>query len=142
MSDQTYYYKTALGATSDIIQIAVHFKNAFAGSDTNIATVDGEFQVSDTVMPLKSEQQYDKMSIRTVDATGMTVTMDNKDNQITLSKNKDVVLMQNIHIKTADQDGTAATPLRYYIYKKITDARHISATRNCSQCHAEPGYLE
>ncbi len=122
MSDQTYYYKTALGATSDIIQIAVHFKNAFAGSDTNIATVDGEFQVSDTVMPLKSEQTYDKMSIRTVDATNMAIKMDNKDNQITLSKNKDVVLMQNIYIKTADQDGTPDAQLRYYIYKKITDA--------------------
>jgi cobalamin biosynthesis Mg chelatase CobN len=44
--------------------------------------------------------------------------MDNKDNQITLSKNKDVVLMENIHIKTADQDIIdAAQPLRYYIYK-------------------------
>ena len=122
MKDQTYYYKAPLGDTTDIIQIAVHFKNAFRGSDTNIATVDGEFQISDTVNPLKSEQQYDKMSIRKVDATAMKVTMDNKDNQITLSKNKDVVLMQDIHIKTADQDGTDAAPLRYYIYKAATIA--------------------
>jgi S-layer protein (TIGR01567 family) len=120
MKDQTYYYKTTLGDTTDTIQIAIHFKNAFRGSDTNIATVDGEFQISDTVTPLKSDQQYDKMSIRSVDATGLAVIMDNKDNQITLSKNKDIVLMQDVHIKTADQDGTATTPLRYYIYKKIT----------------------
>jgi hypothetical protein len=26
--------------------------------------------------------------------------------------------MQNIHIKTADQDGTDAAPLRYYIYSE------------------------
>jgi len=123
MGDQTYYYKVAIGDTKDILQIAIHFKNAFAGADTNIATVDGEFQVSDTPTALKSEQQYDKMSIRNVDATGMTVTMDNKDNQITLSKNKDVVLMQDIHIKTADQDTMdATTPLRYYIYKAATIA--------------------
>ena len=123
MTDKTYYYKVAIGDTKDILQIAIHFKNAFAGSDTNIATVDGEFQVSDTPTALKSEQQYDKMSIRNVDATGMAVTMDNKDNQITLSKNKDVVLMQNIHIKTADQDTmNADTPLRYYIYKAATVA--------------------
>ena len=100
MKDQTYYYKTTLGDTTDILQIAIHFKNAFRGSDTNIATVDGEFQISDTVTPLKSDQQYDKMSIRSVDATSMTITMDNKDNQITLSKNKDIVLMQDVHIKT------------------------------------------
>jgi len=122
MADQTYYYKVAIGDTKDILQIAVHFKNAFRGADTNIATVDGEFQVSDTPTALKSEQQYDKMSIRNVDATNMAITMDNKDNQVTLSKNKDVVLMQNIYIKTADQDTMdATTPLRYYVYKKYTE---------------------
>jgi S-layer protein (TIGR01567 family) len=118
MADQTYYYKASLGNTADIIQIAVHFKNVFHGDNKDSATIDGIFQISDTPMQLKSDQQYGKMSIRNVDATGMTVTMDNKDNQITLSKNKDVLLMQNIHIRTADQDGTAATPLRYYIYSE------------------------
>jgi S-layer protein (TIGR01567 family) len=120
MSDQTYYYKTSLGDTTDIIQIAVHFKNCFVGSDTNIATVDGVFQLSDKPILIKPNQQYEKMSIRNVDATTQTITMDNKDNQITLSKNKDVVLMQNFHIKTADQDGTADNPLRYYIYRLVT----------------------
>jgi len=120
ISDQTYYYKTNLGDTEDIIQIAVHFKNIFHGADKDSATVDGIFQISDTPLLLKSDQQYDKMSIRNVDATDMSIVMDNKDNQITLSKNKDVLLMQNIHIKTADQDGTVAEPLRYYIYKAIT----------------------
>ena len=122
MTDKTYFYKVDLGDTKEIVQIAVHFKNAFAGSDTNIATVDGEFQISDTPTTLKSEQQYDKMSIRNVNPTDMTITMDNKDNQITLSKNKDVVLMQDIHIKTADQDGTDVAPLRYYIYKAASIA--------------------
>ena len=60
------------------------------------------------------------MSIRNVDATGLAINMDNKDNQVTLNKNKDIVLMQDIHIKTADQDGTADNSLRYYIYKLIT----------------------
>ena len=118
MIDQTYYYKTNLGDTADIIQIAVHFKNVFHSDKEDSATINGIFQISDTPILLKSDKQYGKMSIRNVDATGMTVTMDNKDNQITLSKNKDVVLMQNIHIKTADQDGTVATPLRYYIYSE------------------------
>jgi len=116
MSDQTYYYKAHLGYTADIIQIAVHFKNVFHNANKDSATVNGEFQISDTPVHFYSDQQYDKMSIRNVDATGMTITMDNKDNQITLSKNKDVALMQNIHINTADQDGTADSPLRYCIY--------------------------
>jgi hypothetical protein len=55
--------------------------------------------------------------------------MDNKDNQVTLSKNKDVVLMQNVHIKTADQDTiNADTPLRYFIYKSATiEAANVTA---------------
>jgi S-layer protein (TIGR01567 family) len=104
MADRTYY-----------------FKNAVAGADTNIATIDGIFQISDTAAALRSEQKYDKMSIRNVNPTAMTITMDNKDNPVTLSTNKDAVLMQNIHIKTADQDPIdAINPLRYYIYKAAT----------------------
>ena len=118
ISDQTYYYKTSLGKTSDIIQIAVHFKNIFHGDNKDSATIDGVFQISDKPMMLNSDQQYDKMSIRVVDATNMEIIMDNKDNQITLSKNKDILLMQNIHIRTADQDGTVDEPLRYYIYSE------------------------
>ena len=62
-------------------------------------------------------QQYDKMSIRLVDPTAMTIIMDNKDDPVTLTRNKDIALMDNIHVKTADQDDTSASnPLRYYIY--------------------------
>ena len=58
-----------------------------------------------------------KMSIRLVDPTAMTIIMDNKDNPITLTRNKDIALMDNIHVKTADQDDTSdSNPLRYYIY--------------------------
>jgi len=121
MADQTYYYKTTVGQTAKIIQVGVHFKNAFRGADTNIATIDGIFQISDTPLTVQTDQQYDKMSVRNVDPSTMTITMDNKDNGVTLSKNQNTVLMQNVYIQTADQDNiTAATPLRYYIYKKYT----------------------
>ena len=130
MSDKTYYYKVDLGETKEIVQLAVHFKNAFAGSDTSIATIDGVFQISDKLTALKSDQQYDKMSIRNVNPTAMNIIMDNKDNEVTLSKNKDVVLMQNIHIKTADQDPIDAdNPLRYYIYRAATiEAANMTAS--------------
>jgi len=120
-SDKTYYYKTTIGATKDIIQIAIHFKNAFRGADVNIATIDGEFQISDSPLTVQTDQQYDKMSIRNIDPATKTILMDNKDNGITLSKNQDTLLMQNIYIRTADQDEISANDsLRYYIYKKYT----------------------
>jgi len=118
VTDKTYYYKKDLGSAVDIVILAVHFKNVFHGANKDSGTIDGIFQISDSPTSMKTDLQYNKMSIRNVDPTSITITMDNKDNQIILNKNKDVVLMQNIHIKTADQDGTAATPLRYYIYSE------------------------
>lgn len=48
MKDKTYYYKKNIGNSKDVIVIAVHFKNAFRGSDQDLATIDGIWQLSDT----------------------------------------------------------------------------------------------
>ena len=48
--------------------------------------------------------------------------MDNKDNTVTLSKNKDITLMGNVKITTSDQSVVDdANPLRYYISKEVTE---------------------
>lgn len=61
------------------------------------------------------------MSIRDVNPTTIAIAMDNKDNQITLKKNKDVVLKKNIYIRTAGQDIIDNNaPLRCCIYKRVT----------------------
>ncbi|MFZ2183165.1 MAG: S-layer protein domain-containing protein, partial [Methanothrix sp.] len=80
---------------------------------TNLATVDGLWQLSDTPKDVSENTEYDKMTIQTV--TADTIIMNNEDNDITLSKNKDIVLMPGISIRTADADE-----LRYYIYKEVT----------------------
>jgi len=116
MADKTYYYKNpVVGDQKKLVTVAAHFKNAFRGSDQNLATVDGLWQISGEATEVKADTQYDKMTIRSVDATNGVITMDNKDNAITLSKNKDSALMAGVNIKTADNDT-----LRYYIYKAVT----------------------
>ena len=77
ISDKTYYYKTDLGDTKDIIQIAVDFKNVFSGSDINMATVDGIFQISGEPASIKAGLHYDTMSISEVNPSTMTIKMDN-----------------------------------------------------------------
>ena len=116
LKDKTYVYKKDMGDTEKIVIIAVHFKNAFRGADTDLATVDGIWQISDTPTSIKEDTEYDKMAIQTVDADAMRITMNNEDNKITLTKKRDVSLMENIRIKTADQDDQ---PLRFYIYKEM-----------------------
>ncbi|MEM2097535.1 MAG: S-layer protein domain-containing protein [Methanothrix sp.] len=119
MTDQTYVYKKNIGDTEKLVIIGVHFKNAFRGADQDIATVKGIFQVSDQPMDVSVDTEYDKMRISKVD--DKSIEMDNKDNAITLNKNKDIALMAGIRIKTADQDVIDAdNPLRFYIYKEAT----------------------
>ena len=121
IKDKTYTYKKDMGDTEKIVIIAVHFKNAFRGADQDLATVDGIWQISDTYTEIEEDTEYDKMTIQTVDPVAKTITMINEDEKITLSKKKDISLMENIRIKTADQDATPEDPLRFYIYKEITE---------------------
>jgi len=121
IKDKTYTYKKDLGDTEKIVVIAVHFKNAFRGAETDLATVDGIWQISDTYTEIEEDTEYDKMTIQTVDADTKTITMINEDEKITLTKKKDISLMENIRIKTADQDATVEDPLRFFIYKEITE---------------------
>ncbi|MGV8175624.1 MAG: S-layer protein domain-containing protein [Methanothrix sp.] len=112
MADKTYYFRKTLGNQKDLVIIAVHFKNAFRGTDQNLATVDGIWQISDTATNVKADAEHDKMRIRTIDASKGTIIMDNKDNTITLSKNKHIALMGDINIRTANDND-----FRYYICK-------------------------
>jgi S-layer protein (TIGR01567 family) len=115
MADKTYYYKKTIGDSKDVVLVAAHFKNAFKGSEQDLATVDGVWQLSDTSTDVSENTEYEKMTIQTVDAT--SITMNNEDNDITLSKNKEIALMPGVSIKTADSDDD---PIRYYIYKEVT----------------------
>jgi S-layer protein (TIGR01567 family) len=112
--DKTYYYRNPqVGEQKNLATIGVHFKNAINIQNQTIATVDGIWQISETPLAVKADTQYDKMTIRTVDAFNGVIAMDNKDNAITLSKKKDTPLMGGIRIRTANNDT-----LRFYIYKE------------------------
>jgi S-layer protein (TIGR01567 family) len=114
MADMTYFYKSNIGDSNNVVLVGVHFKNAFRGADTDLATVDGVWQLSDTPVDVADGTEYGKMTIESV--TADTITMENEDNDITLSKNKDISLMPGINFKTANADE-----LRYFIYKEVTE---------------------
>jgi len=118
MKDKTYYYKRDIGDSKDVVIVAVHFKNAFRGRDQDLATVDGVWQISDNPIKVEPGIQYDKMTLEDVDPNSISIFMSNKDYPIELKKNKrDVVLMNNIHLKTADQDDISINnPLRYCMF--------------------------
>jgi S-layer protein (TIGR01567 family) len=115
MADKTYLHKRDAGEQKGLVTIAVHFKNAVTIQNQTVATVDGLWQISDMPTPVKIDTEFGKMRIASVSSD--TIVMDNKDNNIALSKNKDTELLGDIRIKTADQDVIDdANPIRYYIY--------------------------
>ena len=120
VADSSFYYMKDSGDTSGLVSIAVHFKNAFRGSDRNVASVDGIFQISENPENVRAGTQYDKMRIASV--TSSKIEMDNKKNSIQLAKNRDIPLMWGLRIKTSDQDVVnEGEPLRFYLYKRLTD---------------------
>jgi S-layer protein (TIGR01567 family) len=133
ISDETYWYKKTVGRQSNLVILAIHFKNAFR-DDTglNVATIDGFWQLSDSYAPVEDETFYEKMTVTKMDPDTLKITMCNKGKDISLPKNKtkkiipaarppwlvpptdeDIPLMGDILIRTADSDS-----LRYYLYKQ------------------------
>jgi S-layer protein (TIGR01567 family) len=113
MADATYYYKSNLGETNDIVLIAAHFKNLVTIDKKPVALLDGLWQLSDIPVDVSVDAEYDKMSVQTL--TANSITMVNEDNEITLTRNREISLMPGIGIKTADSDD-----LRYYIFLEDT----------------------
>jgi len=68
-----------------------------------------------TLSNVQADMEYGKLRVSTIDSTTGIITLDNKDNAITLSKNKNTEIMPENYIRVADNDT-----LRYYIYKNIT----------------------
>ncbi len=120
MADKTYHYKKTIGDTKEVAHTSESTSRTPSAALTRTwppSMVYSRYPIPHPSVEVDTE--YDKMRIKTVSAD--TITMDNKDNSITLNKNKDTALMAGIGIKTADQDDvTAENPLRFYIYKSAT----------------------
>ena len=119
----SYLYKINIGSANKIVTLAAHFKNAYSSIESNMVTIDGIWQISDSAIKIDSGTKIGKMTIENMDYREgeMSIEMDNGNHLITLSKNKDEPIMTNFYIRTADQDEiTTSNPLRFYIYKAAT----------------------
>ena len=108
----TYIYRKGLADTDEIAVLAIHIADPNC-TPRKSCLVDGIFQMSEELVDVSVDHPFDNMRIASVSSD--TITMDNKDNTIPLSKNVDTVLAGNYHIKAIDGDT-----LRYYIFKPIS----------------------
>ena len=96
----TYLYKVDIEG-EDVPIIAVHVQSVFRGTEADLATVDGVFQVSDAATSVNSDQTFDKMKVKSVDVDGI---MMKNDGSISLGRGRTVDIMENIRFEVADND--------------------------------------
>jgi len=116
IADTTYVYRKDVGDSKDVVIIAANFEKILP-SNKPVAILNGLWQLSDTPTDVSENTEYDKMTIQTV--TDNSIMMNNEDNDITLSNDKDVILMVDMHIITADPSSDEGDVLRWYIYKDV-----------------------
>lgn len=108
ISDKTCIFRNpSLG----LVTIAVHFKNTFRGADQNLATIDGIWQISESPISVNRGTSFDKLTVSEV--SDRSIVMNNIDRTITLSRDKNIALAGDIHLRTADTDS-----LKYYLVKE------------------------
>ncbi len=125
LRDQTYIYSRRVGGADDVVVVAVHFRSAFATGDDGFAEVDGIWQIYDVAVSVEEGDEYGDMTIQEVNPGDMTITMAN-EKEIPLKPDDDLPLLDDIRIRTADQDvnssinattGLPDNPLRFYVYR-------------------------
>lgn len=126
----SYLYKRPL-AGEDFVVIAVHFKNGFSSGGDGFATVDGVWQISEETISIREGDEVGEMTVVEIDPEDVTITMANEGRKIALVRGGSRLLLGEIGIRVADQDGfndsanltsgRTGDPLRFCIYRSVEE---------------------
>jgi len=105
-SPDTYVYTKDLGKLDDVPIIAVYIGNVFAGTESDIGTIEGIFQISDDPRPIDSGTEYGEMMITS--ASGDKIMMKNPDD-LSLKEGGNTMILCDIGFMTSD-DGDRYCP--------------------------------
>ncbi|MDD5734506.1 MAG: S-layer protein domain-containing protein, partial [Methanothrix soehngenii] len=103
-----YLYKIDMGGEKDVPLIAAHVESVFRSTESDLATVDAIFQISDSPESVEEGEMHGKMKVETLDYDGITLA---NDGTISLSRGKDVDIMDNLRIQVADSDKRLLAPI-------------------------------
>ncbi|PXF57802.1 MAG: hypothetical protein C4B59_14540 [Candidatus Methanogaster sp.] len=112
-SPDTYVYTKDLGKLDDVPLVVAYIDNVFAGTESDLVTIKGVFQISDDPISIDSGDTYGEMEI--TGASGDKITMKNKENDIDLDEGETTMIMENIGFTTSDDGGD-----RYYLFVRRT----------------------
>jgi S-layer protein (TIGR01567 family) len=104
-----YMYKVDMGSQKDVPMITAHVQSVFTSTESNLATVDAIFQVSDSPESVEEGEVHGKMKVETLGTDG--ITMYNADSAISLSRDRVVDIMENLRIEVADNAKRLTAPI-------------------------------
>jgi len=104
-----YMYKVDMGSQKDVPMITAHVQSVFTSTESNLATVDAIFQVSDSPESVEEGEVHGKMKVETLGTDG--ITMKNADSAISLSRGRVVDIMENLRIEVADNAKRLTAPI-------------------------------
>ena len=103
-----YMYKVDIGSEKDVPIITAHVESVFRSTESDLATVDGIFQISDIPESVEEGEIHGRMKVETLGDDG--ITMQN-DGSISLGRNKVIEIMENLKFRIADSDDRLMAPI-------------------------------
>jgi S-layer protein (TIGR01567 family) len=103
-----YMYKVNIGSEKDVPIIVAHIQSVFRGTETDLATVDGLFQVSDTPESVEEGEVHGRMKVETLGDEGITMK---NDGSISLGRGRTIEIMENLRLEVADNSKRLTAPI-------------------------------
>ncbi len=103
-----YLYKITMGSKKDVPMIAAHVQSVFKGTEADLATIDGLFQLSDSPANVQEGEMQGKMKVQTLTDTGISMK---NDGSISLGRGRTVDIMGNLKFIVADNADRNFAPV-------------------------------
>jgi S-layer protein (TIGR01567 family) len=104
----SYMYKVDMGGEKNVPIIIAHIQSVFRSTETDLATVDGLFQVSDSPESVEEGEVHGKMKVETLGDDGITMK---NEGSISLGRGRSVAIMENLKLEVADSAKRLIAPI-------------------------------
>ena len=104
-----YLYKVDMGS-EDVPIVAAHIESVFRSTESDLATVDGLFQVSDSPVSIENGEVHGKMEVKDTSEDGITMK---NEGSFSLARDKTIEIMENLKFVVADSDKRLFAPVAF-----------------------------
>jgi S-layer protein (TIGR01567 family) len=105
-----YMYEVDVGSEDKVPIITAHVESVFRSTESDLATVDAIFQVSDSPESVKEGEVHGEMEVEALSDQGITML---NDGSISLTRDRDIEIMDGLIFRIADSDERLMAPITF-----------------------------